>query len=60
MLITTINKVKAADIIRTAEQLQKSNLKHTEVNINVFHDHISVVHAKDDQLLSYIKREGLR
>jgi hypothetical protein len=58
MLITTVPKIKAADIIRTAEQLKSRNLHQTEVNVNVFDDHISVVDTSDNHMLSYIPREA--
>jgi hypothetical protein len=57
MLITSVEHIKAADIINTAEQLKRNNLLHTSVSVNVHDDHISVVDPSDDHLLSYIKRD---
>lgn len=58
MLITSLQNIKAADIINTAEQLKKNNLNHSHVDVNVHHDHISVVDPNDQHLLSYIKRDA--
>lgn len=57
MLITSVSNIKASDIINTAEQLKKNNLKDTSINLNFHDDHISIAHANDDHLLSYIKRD---
>jgi hypothetical protein len=56
MLVASVPNIKASDIINTAENLKRKNLSATEVKVNFFEDHISIVDPTDDHMLSYIKR----
>lgn len=58
MFIGSVEKIKAADIINTANQLKRYNLNETNVNLVVHSDHISIVDPKDNRMLAYIKRDS--